>query len=530
MSSATVSPAVTAVARRLATTMGSGAACCIATTNDSGGWSMQCGVGGTRRCQSTPGTTSEQPCAARLQSEHQGDLQHCEEMLADLIEGDMEGTHVRCQPGWMTEREWVDFWSGIQPASRIKGAVQAVVSCEGKFAPTPATHAALLGADGREWHVQACWNGASITGLWVTPLADRAELTRLMSAASCSSPPPPAPEGVPLAHCEIGDRWHLGSCGKAMASTLLAIFVEDGILRWDSTLASTVSDVFGGGELPNGYGGISLLQLLNQTSGVRGNPCPPDEMHLAWALHGAGEPPKEQRRGFCRAFMTNVPLLTAPGANPKHVYSNVNFTLAALMVEEATDRAWEELMVERLFAPLGMSSAGFGAPGAGEDLAARQRHPWPHAQGSDGKMKPVDPVENHADNPHVLTPAGRVHCSLEDWGRYLAVHLNHNVASEKLGLSHSTMEVLEGRQLRESLGTDYAGGWLLCKRHWASCAEDSSGWTLSHGGSNTMNFCQAWLAPAKGLAVFVCCNSSPPSASSATDEAIVELLRLQGAL
>lgn len=33
------------------------------------------------------------------------------------------------------------------------------------------------------------------------------------------------------------DCWHLGSCGKALTATLLALLIEEGRLRWDSTLA-----------------------------------------------------------------------------------------------------------------------------------------------------------------------------------------------------------------------------------------------------------------------------------------------------
>ena len=535
MSTTCVSPGLTAVARRLATAMGSGAACCITTANGSN-WSLQCGVGGTR--QFVPSSATEHPrdeAPAPLQGSHQ---QRCGQMLADIIAGDTEGCYGRCQPGWMDKPAWVGFWDGIQPAADVDGGqtVRVVVSHEGQFAPTPAAHAAVVGAGGREWHVQACWDDASLIGLFVSPL-DRTKFPKSQPASAAPSSSPPASEGVPSSSCTIGDKWHLGSCTKAMTSTLLAIFVEEGVVNWDSTLGATVlRDAFDGTELPNGYGDITLLQLLTQTSGVCANPCPPDEWSLAWKLHEAGVlSPKQQRREFCRAFLENVPLVAHPGTNPKHVYSNLNCTLAALMLEEVTGRAWEEMMTERLFGPLGMSSAGFGAAGAElADLAGRQSQPWAHTSTGEGGavMTPVDPREanpdNPPDNPHAIAPAGRVHCSVEDWARYLAVHLNHSVAHEKLGLSPRTMATLEAHQLRESRGHDYAGGWSLSERAWARCAEDSRGWTQSHDGSNGMNYCSVWLAPAQQLGVFVCCNSSPPGAAAMVDGAIGELLAIHG--
>ena len=47
----------------------------------------------------------------------------------------------------------------------------------------------------------------------------------------------------------------------------------------------------------------------------------------------------------------------------KHLYSNLGYVVAGAMAERVTARSWESLMQERLFAPLGISSADFGAPG-----------------------------------------------------------------------------------------------------------------------------------------------------------------------
>ena len=518
-----VCPDVTAAARRLAAATGSGAACCIVTATDQG-VALRCGVGGTRQ------TVSSTPHAHRV---HQRDVERCAQMLVDIIGGDAEGAHRRCQPGWMSREQWVDFWKGIGPTGGIDGGstVQVAVSSKGKFAPNPATHAAIVGAGGREWHVQACWNDDAVTGLWVAPLA-RAEFASVISASagddSSSSP----------SDCEVEDRWHLGSCTKAMTSTLLAVLVEDGVVCWDSTLGATVSGVFDGGELPNCYGDITLQQLLANESGVPGTPCPEGLWALAWRLHNeSGKPPKEQRREFAREFIIHVPLHTSPGASPKYAYNNVNFTLAALMAEEMTGQSWEDLMTERLFVPLEMSSAGFGAPGAQtKDFEARRSHPWPHKEKGDGRemghemLMPVDPASVGADNPDAVAPAGKCHSSLRDWAKYLAVHLDDSIAREKLGLSRQTLEALESHKRRESRDNGYAGGWFFGKRGWARCAQDAEGWTLMHSGSNTMNFCTVWLAPGKGLGVLACCNTCPGGygrVEAVVAKTVAELLEME---
>ncbi len=41
----------------------------------------------------------------------------------------------------------------------------------------------------------------------------------------------------------VHDRFHLGSCTKAMTALLAAIAVERGLLRWDSTLAELIPEL-----------------------------------------------------------------------------------------------------------------------------------------------------------------------------------------------------------------------------------------------------------------------------------------------
>jgi hypothetical protein len=50
------------------------------------------------------------------------------------------------------------------------------------------------------------------------------------------------------------------------------------------------------------------------------------------------------------------------------------------------------------------------------------------------------------------------------------------------------------------VGTDAGYGWGVCQRSWAG------GKALSHAGSNTMNYCVAWLAPGRHFGVIVCTN------------------------
>jgi hypothetical protein len=69
-------------------------------------------------------------------------------------------------------------------------------------------------------------------------------------------------------------------------------------------------------------------------------------------------------------------------------------------------------------------------------------------------------------------------------------------------------------------GGDYALGWIVAQRSWAG------GNALNHGGDNTMNFANVWVAPGRDFAILVCVNQSGDKAFRATDAAVGEMIDL----
>ena len=72
-------------------------------------------------------------------------------------------------------------------------------------------------------------------------------------------------------------------------------------------------------------------------------------------------------------------------------------------------------------------------------------------------------------------------------------------------------------------GGEYALGWLVVERDWAG------GTALNHGGDNTMNCANVWLAPRRDFAVLICVNQSGDTAFQASDEAVGALIALHAA-
>src|SRR5947207_4607659 len=117
-------------------------------------------------------------------------------------------------------------------------------------------------------------------------------------------------------------------------------------------------------------------------------------------------------------------------------------------------------MNSMIFGPSGKKSAGFGPMGSDD----KSHQPWQHlANGT-----PIRPIP-HNDNPDVIAPGGKVHCSLSDWAKFIQLHLQGENGTSKL-LKPETLRYLH----KSPYGGDYAFGWLITSRDWAG------GRTLTH--------------------------------------------------
>jgi CubicO group peptidase (beta-lactamase class C family) len=294
------------------------------------------------------------------------------------------------------------------------------------------------------------------------------------------------------------DRWHLGSCTKAMTATLCAMLVEEGKLRWDSTVGKSFPGVK---KIDPKWKGVTLEQLLVQRSGAPSDLSGDGLWGRLWAHRGT---PREMRMALVEGVVTKPPLHD-PGT--KFLYANANFAIAGAMAEQAADREWEALLRARLFEPLGMKSSGYGAPGTTDAVDQ------PRGHGADGK--PVLPGPG-ADNPAAIGPAGTVHASLEDWARFVSLHLDGARGRPRLLTAASFKKLHEPPPDPKDR---YAMGWAVTERPWAG------GRVLTHSGSNTMWYCTTWIAPEKGFAVLVTCNQGGDVAAKACDDAAGALIR-----
>ena len=306
-----------------------------------------------------------------------------------------------------------------------------------------------------------------------------------------------------------GDLFHLGSCTKSMTATLIATLVDEKKLEWSTTVGEVFKDV----PMHDDWKAVTLEQLLTNRSGA---PANLDEDGLwgdLWKI--AGDDPPKQRRALVAGVLKNEPA-ASPGT--KFIYSNAGFSIAGAMAEKVTGESWEALMKKPLFEPLGMASAGFGPPGT------KEKNDQPRGHGPGGKA--VEPGLQ-ADNPAAIGPAGIVHCSFADWGKYIALHLRFDEAGskkadpamEKLLKAVKAETLLHLHDVPKDADPKYAMGWMVAERGWAD------GRVLTHSGSNTMWYVVAWLAPKKDFAVITGTNMGGDAAAKACDDAAAALIK-----
>ena len=298
----------------------------------------------------------------------------------------------------------------------------------------------------------------------------------------------------------VNDKFHLGSVTKSMTSTIAAMLVEQGKIEWTTTIGDSFDDH--GAEIHADYRDVTLEQLLAHRGGAPGN-APRDLWSQAWRASG---PPHKQRMEFVKGLLARKPE-TKPGT--KKAYSNQGYAIAGVMLENATGEAWEDLMRSMLFEPLGMSTAGFGAPATVGEVD----QPWGHSKKPLTGITPVPPGPR-ADNPPAIGPAGTVHCSLPDLAKYVMFHLSGEQGTSELLRAESF------KKLHTSAGDEYALGWSVLERPWAG------GRALMHNGSNTMFYVVVWMAPDRNSAVIVATNAGGSNVSFyGCDEVAGNLIR-----
>lgn len=286
--------------------------------------------------------------------------------------------------------------------------------------------------------------------------------------------------------------FHWGSISKSVTATMLAGLVEDGVLTWNTTLAT----VFPAMPMREEYRNVTIAELLNHRADLPPyTRLGPAEARRFGSYTGTAV---EKRDAFVREVLQEAP---PARSGTGLVYSNAGPAVAAHAAEALTGRSWEELVRKYVFERIGMRSAGFGLPGSVSPDQTRG-HAGPDANGltvmGAGPM-PGSPM---------IDPAGNVHSTIHDLALYARAHLlglndrKGPLDARSVHLLHSPPA--DGRTMGQD-GSGYAMGWGLRREgdqlvHW-------------HNGSAGQFFAQVDIYPAEDLAIVVMTNAGFPGRS-----------------
>lgn len=287
-----------------------------------------------------------------------------------------------------------------------------------------------------------------------------------------------------------GERWHLGSDGKAMTVTLVARLVEQGVLTWDRPLDQMLPQLASG--MRPEYRDVTLPDLLSHRSGLPENH---DDTDFFNSFYVDKAKPTAQRLRYIETALRDAPV------GPKRAepsYSNTGLLIAAAAAERASGKSFEALIVEQVFRPLGIGSISFdqfGGPG----------EPAGHV---DGRI-----ADRQLDaNPRMFAPAGAMRMNLPDWARFCIEHMKGEHGRGRL-LTADTYRFLHAAQG----DTGFALGWGA-----RSSAMGLQGPVLTHAGSDGNWNALVALFPQTGDGVLVAANAGE---SMGGDKASLTALR-----
>jgi D-alanyl-D-alanine carboxypeptidase len=216
----------------------------------------------------------------------------------------------------------------------------------------------------------------------------------------------------------VDDHFRIGSNTKTMTGTVVLQLAQEGKLRLDDPVSKFRPDV------PNGES-ITIAQLLSMRSGLYNYT---DALELNQSLDATPE------RVFAPDEMLTIafrrPPNFAPGA--KYEYSNTNFVLLGLIVQEVTGKPLDQVLEERIFEPLGMHDTSLPKRSSN---AIPKEHPQGYLFGTnvdtlDTQVLPPDeqaaanagtlePIDVTGENTSWAWAAGGAISTADDLARYV---------------------------------------------------------------------------------------------------------------
>jgi D-alanyl-D-alanine carboxypeptidase len=268
-------------------------------------------------------------------------------------------------------------------------------------------------------------------------------------------------------------QYSIGSISKQFTAAAILLLQEQGKLSLDEHISKYVPGLTRGNE-------VTIRQLLSHTSGYQ-DYAPQDYMVPEW------EKPISAQQIMDR--WAKIPLDFNPGT--KWQYSNTNYVIAGAIVEKVAGKPLFEMLQERLFTPLSMSSA------TNTDLKKLPpSDPGGYFRNALGPLRPAP-----KEGPGWMFAAGELAMTAEDLAKWDVSLINRSVLKEASYREMETEVVLNN-----GVGTRYGLGMAVTSL--------SGRRVLEHSGEVSGFTAENIVLPDDGFAVVVLTNQDAAGAAS----------------
>ncbi len=278
----------------------------------------------------------------------------------------------------------------------------------------------------------------------------------------------------------------LGSTTKAFTALAVTMLHDDGILDLDAPLVGALPDFRLFDEQASAR--ATARDFLSHRSGL------PGQYDMLWLLT-----PMSRAELFARLVF----LEPNAGLRERFQYSNVGYSVAAVVLERLSGMSWEEFLASRIFEPLGMERTGFLHRGAG--LSDDRAQPYRSIGGITARVSSSGSAA--FDYVSLVAPAGGVSSTAEDMAKWLLLHLEGGKVGGRQLISEAMLAELFTRHVEITdpayriitQAEAYGLGWAMA---------DYCGHTVVNHGGNIEGFSSlVSLMPDIGAGVVVLSNT-----------------------
>ena len=283
--------------------------------------------------------------------------------------------------------------------------------------------------------------------------------------------------------------FRIASLSKGFASSMVGLAVSEGKLSLSAEASGFAPEL----ALPRGgEKSLTLADILSHRTGLPPNAY--DNLLEAGMSPDAILPEYRKVKPTCAVADC-------------YAYQNIPFDLSGRALAAAYDAAFTDLVTQRLFEPLGMTTATYGLEG----LVESGNWARPHVRRRQGDPALPAPAWTTIDVklPYYMTPAaGGVNASIRDMAQWLNAQLGNVpdvLPPEVLNLIHAPQvsTPTETQRMRAALpglrASHYAYGWRVY--------EYAGETVVAHGGSVDGYGAQIMFVPARNTGIVVLANA-----------------------